>query len=108
MESFMEQVVQRDREITDYFPKVMKAFREIGADLSGMELVSITAAIEGRDGVKVTSSFDLTVRMDEETTIQFYLDDGMMFNGVWYVTETRLSSITVTRGSETSTVLIGG
>ncbi len=107
MKSAMSGMVPRDREIADDFPKVMEAFRGISADLSGMELVSITADIGERDGVKQTSSFDLTVRMDEETTIQFYLDDGMMVNGVWYVTDTGLSSITVTRGGETSTVLVG-
>ena len=107
IKSGMAGMVPRDREIADDFPKVMETFRGISADLSGMELVSITAEIGERDGVKQTSSFDLTIRMDEETTIQFYLDDGMMFNGVWYVTDTGLSSITVARGGETSTVLVG-
>lgn len=107
MEGLMGQLVARDQEIADYFPEVMKTFRGLSADLSGMELVSIEASINERDGIKQTSSFDLTVRIDEETTVQFYLDDGMFVSGAWYVTDTGLSTLTVSRGGESSSVIVG-
>jgi len=91
LQGFYENALRRDREIANDFPGVIERLKEIRADLSGMELVSITADIEEQQGLEMADDFQLTVRMDEATTIRIRLDDGMLFNGVWYLTDTAVS-----------------